>query len=257
VPRLRRHIPGPTAPYRGVTHDDHPATRPDPLRSAVLRQRWEDVSFLHWPVPEEAVADRLPVGLEPDLWEGTAWVGLVAFRMVGIGPARGPAIPYLGSFPETNVRTYVRGRDGRPGVWFDSLDASRLLPVLVARSVWNLPYLWSAMAIEGAAPTYRATRRWPDRGRRSTMSVEPRGPAPVEGLAAFLVNRWRLFTADRRGRPVVAEVDHEPWPLHHAEVVSADDGFVAAAGYPLDGSPPIAHHADGVSVRAGRPAVLL
>lgn len=214
------------------------------------------MSFVHWPVPVDAVARRLPAGLEPDLHRGTAWVGLVGFRMVGIGAVKGPAIPYLGTFPETNVRTYVRSRDGRPGVWFDSLDASRLVPVLVARAGWNLPYVWSAMSMSGPDRTYRATRRWPDGGRRSTFSVRPGDPVVVEGLAAFLVNRWRLFTEDRRGRAVVAEVDHDPWPLHSADVVSIDDELVAAAGYPIEGDP-IAHHAPGVDVRAGRPAVIL
>lgn len=252
------HIPDDVAPYLPMMTEDHPTARPMPLRAPMLRQRWVDVAFAHWPVPTEAVAARLPRGIEPDLHDGVAWVGLVAFRMVGVGLAGGPAVPYLGSFPETNVRTYVRGPDGRPGVWFDSLDAARLVPVLVARAGWHLPYVWSSMSVvAGAADEFSARRRWPDRGRRSSLSIRPGGPVPVEGLAAFLVNRWRLYAADRAGRATVAEVDHEPWPLCSAELLSVDDEFVSAAGYPVPAEPPIVHHASGVSVVAGRPARIL
>ena len=74
-----------------------------------------------------------------------------------------PALPWFTSFPETNVRTYVRGPDGRVGLWFFSLDAARLEPVLVARSTYALPYMWSAMRVErdGAVVRYRSRRRWP------------------------------------------------------------------------------------------------
>ena len=56
------------------------------------------------------------------------------------GGAR-PALVH--QLPETNVRTYVRDPDGREGLWFFSLDAGRLEPVLVARSTYALPYMWS------------------------------------------------------------------------------------------------------------------
>lgn len=232
----------------------YPAERQSPPVAPVLRQRWEDVAFVHWPVPSTVVARRLPAGLEPDLHDGRAWVGLVAFRMVGIGPVGGPGIPWLGSFPETNVRTYVRDREGRPGVWFDSLDASRLLPVLVARRLWDLPYAWSSMAVRGgAAGAYRARRRWPDAGLASTLEVVPREPVPVVGLTAFLVNRWQLFTATRDGGVAVADVDHEPWSLRRADLVALEDDLATAVGYPAPPAEPLVHHATAVNVRAGRP----
>jgi uncharacterized protein YqjF (DUF2071 family) len=81
-----------------------------------MRQRWEHLTFVHWPVEPEAVQRRLPVPLRVDTSDGRAWVGLVPFRMVGVGLPRGPAVPYLGSFWETAVRTYVVGPGGDRGV---------------------------------------------------------------------------------------------------------------------------------------------
>jgi uncharacterized protein YqjF (DUF2071 family) len=50
----------------------------------------------------------------------------------------------------------------------------------------------------------------------------------------------------------MARIDHEPWPLRRARVVSCDTGLVRAAGFAVDGAP-VAHWASGVSVRAGAP----
>ena len=47
--------------------------------------------------------------------DGSAWVGLVPFYM-RVALPRGPSIPWLSRFAETNVRTYARGEDGTTGV---------------------------------------------------------------------------------------------------------------------------------------------
>ena len=96
-----------------------------------MLQDWRRLTYVHWPFSPDLVQSRLPSGLEVDTHDGAAWVGLVPFHMENIAARFTPPIPYLGTFPETNVRTYVRGSDG-PGVWFLSLDISRLLPVVVA-----------------------------------------------------------------------------------------------------------------------------
>ncbi|GIJ09675.1 hypothetical protein Van01_28890 [Micromonospora andamanensis] len=117
-------------------------------RRAILRQRWEDLIFLHWPVEPERVAPLLPAGTRADTLDGVTYVGLIGFRMVGLGLGFGPGVPYFGSFWETNVRLYSVDGAGRRAVVFRSLDASRLVPVLVARATLRLPYLWSAMKLE-------------------------------------------------------------------------------------------------------------
>ncbi len=98
-----------------------------PVRRAALRNWWEGVTFLRWRSEPDAVQRLLPPGLEVETCEGAAWVGLVLFRM-RVGLLGLPPVPWLLTFPETNVRTYVRTRDGATGVWFFSLDAARLAP---------------------------------------------------------------------------------------------------------------------------------
>jgi uncharacterized protein len=89
-----------------------------PLRSAVMRQQWRDLLFVHWPIAADALRPLVPESLELDLFEGTAYVGLVPFTMTGVRPVGLPAVVGLSSFHETNVRTYVRLADRDPGVWF-------------------------------------------------------------------------------------------------------------------------------------------
>lgn len=149
---------------------------PDPPSAPMpplLTQSWLDLAFLHWAVDPADVAPLLPAGTVPDTFDGTTtYVGLVAFRMYRVGVLGLPGIPYLGTFPETNVRLYSVDEHGRRGVVFRSLDASRLIPVLVARAGFRLPYVWSRMDIarSGDTLTYTSTQRWPGpRGARSRI----------------------------------------------------------------------------------------
>ena len=129
-------------------------------------------------------------------------------------------VPYLGSFPETNVRTYVRGPEGRPGVWFESLDISRVFPAIVARCSYGLPYMWSKMSVRsgGNERRYDCRRRLggPRAGSRLRAHI---GPAirsgDVSDLERFLTCRWGLYS-NFASRLLYAPVEHPEWPLHRA-----------------------------------------
>ena len=115
----------------------------------IMDQRWTEAVFLHWRIPHAAAAPFMPPGVVPDDFDGSAWVGLIGFRMQGAGLGRGPGIPYFGSFNEINVRLYSREPDGTRGVVFLSLDATRLAVVLAARAA-GIPYVWSRAGFRGA-----------------------------------------------------------------------------------------------------------
>lgn len=214
-----------------------------------MRQRWENIAFLHWPVEALAVQSHIHPLLKPDTHSGSAWLGLVPFRMKDIGLRKGPAIPYLGTFPETNVRTYVVGPRG-PGVWFHSLDASRLLPVAVARLMYRLPYFYSAMRIDVVkhSATYNTVRRWPGpRGVGGSIRVEFGDVTQPSDLDVFLTARWRLYTS-LGDNLYSAEIRHPEWPLRSARAVEWEDELIRAAGYPPAEGDPQALFSRGVPV---------
>ena len=80
-------------------------------------QHWSDLVFVHWRYPAEIVQALLPDGVEVEQFDGTAWVGLIPFHMNDLGFPLLHPLPYVGSFPEVNVRTYVRCGE-YSGVWF-------------------------------------------------------------------------------------------------------------------------------------------
>ncbi|MFY1636311.1 YqjF family protein [Solwaraspora sp. WMMB335] len=243
------------APTEPVT-----ATAPRPVRRPILVQRWHDLAFLHWPVEPEVVAPLLPAGTRPDTVDGVSYVGLIGFRMVGVGPLTGPGIPYLGTFCETNVRLYSVDIAGRRGVVFRSLDAARLLPVLVAQASLRLPYLWSWMRLDrdGDRFVYRCRRRWPGpRGAHNRMAVQVGSaidePTPLEH---FLTARWGLHVR-AHGRTLYLPNVHPRWPLHRADLLDLDDGLVTAAGLPAPDGPPVSVlYSPGVPVRFGPPVAV-
>ncbi len=236
---------------------------PDPppwRRRAVLRQRWDDLASFHWRYPVDVVAALLPPGLEVDVHDGSAWVGLIPFHMraVRIGP--GPVVPYLGSFVEINVRTYVRDAAGQRGVWFFSLDVPRTPIVAVARTVFSLPYCWSSaehtVTVTGDREQhrYRARRRWPRPSGEAghcdiAYTVGARVPDDdVSELDHFVSARWSLFTS-RRGRLVRGDVDHVRWPVHRVDEFHVDQTLVQAAGLPAPEGEPHALASPGVAVQ--------
>jgi uncharacterized protein YqjF (DUF2071 family) len=220
------------------------------VRRPLTLQRWEDLTFLHWPLPAATVQDLLPPGLAVDTLDGQAWVSVTPFRMHA-RPAFGPAVPHLSTFTEINLRTYVRGPDGGDGVWFFSLECPRLPVVLGLRAV-GVPYVWAdaAMRADPGHVHYRSRRRSSGVGMRA--SVEVGDPVEPDGLADFLTGRWSAYVR-RLGRLWRIDVEHEPWPLRTAWARYAVADLVAAAGLAAVAGEPLVHFSPGVRTRIGAP----
>lgn len=217
------------------------------------RQRWHAMTFLHWRYGVEELRPLLPTGLEVDSHEGTAWVSITPFLMKDfrLGPL--PPVPGLSTFPETNVRTYVIGPDGRDGLWFFSLDADSVPTVLGASSLYGVPYRLADMAVEqGNTVRYRSRRRdRPEVGH--DISIEPESPrqSPSE-LDHWLTGRWRAYSTIG-GRLATVPVQHPPWPLWDATVLNLEQSLLTAVGLRGPDHPPLVQYSPGVDVRLGMP----
>jgi uncharacterized protein len=226
----------------------------EPVRRPVMRQSWHDLTFLHWRYRVEDVRRVVPADLEIDVYDGSAWVGLVPFRVVGLTLPGAPSVPWVSNFAETNVRTYVVDATGRRGVWFFSLDAARLAAVIGARLGYGLPYYWSKMRVscDGRSASYCSKRRHgPTAASDIEIGIGERPPAQDE-LEVFLTARFRLY-ALRDGRLFRADVEHPQWPLHHATVKRLNDTLVRAAGLPAPQGEPLVHFSHAVDVLVSRP----
>ena len=227
-------------------------------RPWVMRMRWVDLLFAHWPMDPTPLRRLLPPDLDLDLFDGRAWLGIVPFGMEDVGPRGLPAPPVLGRFPELNVRTYVTHR-GLPGVWFLSLDAASRLTVEGARRWFHLPYVRAEMSLsrDGEAVVYASSRR--DR-RAPPASFEAwyRPTGPVEratdgSLESWLTDRWRLFAVDADGRIERTEIRHASWPLQPAEADMDATAMAAAHGLRLPDTEPHLRFARRVDVKGWWP----
>jgi uncharacterized protein YqjF (DUF2071 family) len=198
----------------------------------------------------------VPAGLDLDLFAGQSWITLIPFLIAVSHPAGWP--PCLAtSLLEMNLRTYVRGPDGEPGIYFWSLDASSLAAVLAARLLYGLPYFPATMSMrkEGTRVDYTSRRRL---GTPAQLGVTWTAGEPI-GLAAsgsrdhFLIERYTLYVA-RWGQIDRARVRHRPYLLHHARVDTLTESLVSAAGLPAPAEPPLCHYSPGVDADIYWPA---
>lgn len=231
-------------------------TAPRPVRRAMLTQRWSDLIFLHWPVPPGRVAPLFPPGTRPDVIDATSYVGLVPFRVSETGVLAGPGLPYLGTFAETNVRLYSVDIRGRRGVVFLSLDASRLVPVLLGRLGLRLPYIWSRVELRRRDGLLRGRCHRRGRAPRPVSEVVLRPGPRIQDpgpLQRFLTARWGLHVR-WCGRTLYVPNEHPPWPLHRAELHSLTDDLVPASDLIAGSAEPTSVlYSPGVPVRFGRP----
>jgi uncharacterized protein len=157
-------------------------------------------------------------------------------------------MPWISSFPEINVRTYVTV-GGKPGIYFFSLDAESRLAVAAARRLYRLPYFRARMQIRHDRTGLRYT----------SVRTSADAPAPAEfraayrpvgtpfnadqgSLDAWLTERYCLYTLDDQRRVMRGEIHHPPWKLQHAQARIEKNTMGEQVGAELD-DPPLLHYA--------------
>lgn len=221
-------------------------------------QCWSELTFLHWPVRPESVADLYPPGTRPDVFaNGMTYVALVPFVMTSTKVGTAVPLPYFGSFLETNVRLYSVDDAGRHGVSFRSLATARLAVVPAIRTALGVPYTWARMRLtrHGDRITYDSMRRWPRRGLRSRLTIAVGDVVEPTPLEVWLTARWGAHTR-KAGRTWWVPNEHAQWPLRAAEVVELSDELVGAGAVQPAGDRLRALYSPGVRTRFGRPCVV-
>lgn len=216
------------------------AARERSSRAHVMHQRWESLLFLHWRWDAAEIQRTLPAGLYVDTFEGDAWLAIVPFYMRGIRPRFAPAVRGISDFLELNVRTYVYDEQGRPGVWFYSLDCNQPLAVWTARTIFHLPYQHARMSaqVHEGCIDYRCQRRGEAAASHFRYGIATEAQAAESGtLAFFLAERYLLFSKTPRGIRC-GQVHHTPYPLAEARLEAWDVKPLLQAGFADPQRPP-------------------
>ena len=228
---------------------------PAPARSWFMRMVWHDLLFMHWRMPVEEMRASLPPGIELDTFEGEAWIGIVPFRMSGVAPRFVPNLPWLSSFPELNVRTYVKV-DGKPGVWFYSLDATNPIAVRGARRLFHLNYLDANIKSSKSKGWIRYTsRRTHTNEPAAVLDLEYRAIgdsflAQPGTLLDWLTSRYCLYVTAPKSSILRGEIDHPPWSLSDGQAIVHSNTMLNGLGLELPADEPLIHFAHKTSVVA-------
>jgi uncharacterized protein len=238
----------------------------------MLRTSWETLTFVHWRVDAAQIQSLLPTGLTVDLYDGNAWLGLTPFVMTNMRPLGVPDLPRnlrlvpgvkgmpsvaeVSSTPETNLRTYVRGPDGRQGLWFLSLDVGSGALAAALRTAVGAPYYKARMTVDQQGDTIAYSGARVGVGASYRVHVRRGKPIRSNPLEVWLTSRWRAYTT-HLGRLLVTPVEHEPWPLREAVLEELEQNLTNGIQLEDPSEAPLVHFSEGVEhVRLGRPALV-
>ncbi|MGQ3013406.1 MAG: YqjF family protein [Flavobacteriales bacterium] len=226
------------------------AHRPWPLPAGrwSYYQEWNRVLFLHWKVAPELLQPHLPAGLPADLYEGQAWVSLVAFTMEHIRPRLLPAFSFISDFHEINLRTYVTHKN-KPGVYFLNIEAGKALSAQVSRALSGLPYEKSEIVRKTDATRHIHRSVFQRKGFYLNADLQLRGTQESRtALDSWLTERYCLYQ-EQNGRLYSYDIHHAEWPLRRIEISDIQLDYHIGAlhfQYPAD----LVHYSDGVQVLA-------
>jgi uncharacterized protein YqjF (DUF2071 family) len=222
-----------------------PSPSPDErVWPAVLKSGWLTQTFLHWPFRPADVQALLPAGLLVDEYDGMAWVSLTPFLMASVRPAGVQAGLAFSSFPETNLRTYVRRPHGRDGIWFLAIEVASAA-MLAARYAIGAPYHLGDLSLveHDGAVAYAGARRG---GQPSYhLVVRPGDPIHPSPRDIWLTGRWRAYTR-HLGILFETPVQHEPWPLSTGVIEQLTETVVCSTSLPPPSGDPLVHFSSGV-----------
>ena len=225
---------------------------PMPARKYTLSQEWRDLTFMHWEVEVNKLTPHLPEGLDVDTFEGKAFIGVVPFVMKNVRPTWFFSTPFVSTFPEYNIRTYVT-KDGIPGVFFLTLEAQSLVTCSYAPKAYGLPYRYA----KGSVKKHGKSVNW--HSSRNNGNLKLIGSTEIIGdlqqaipgtLEEFLFERYSLYTS-KNGKIMRGYTHHKKWNFQLAKVAITDNSLTEsfALGIKNLSSPELVHFSSGVNVR--------
>ena len=185
------------------------------FRPALLAD-WDDVTFVHFAVDAASLQAQVP--FELDLFDGAAYISLVAFTQRNLRPRVGGRLAELFAAPLAsheflNVRTYVR-HGGEEGIYFLCEWIPNRLATWLGPPLYGLPYRLGRLSYQYDRSSGNCRHRITDSGASLAFGAvfdasTPPALAPEGTLDAFLLERYIAFTCCR-GRDRCFRVCHCP-----------------------------------------------
>lgn len=199
--------------------------RPFPLpdRPWLMAQAWHHLLFCHWEADKDEIEKLLPEELKVDLYQDKAYIGIVPFKAKNTRMRHLPRPPYIHTFLEMNIRTYVTYK-GVPGIYFLTMEADKWLAVTGPRVASFLPYRKARMHMSEKRNWihFQSETIGPDKEQNSLDVLyrpagKPFSPYP-DSLAYWLFERYCYFTV-HKNTVYRGDIHHSRWSVHEAEVM--------------------------------------
>ena len=232
--------------------DDSHRQWPLPSLPWVMQQTWNDLLFAHYPIKMDKLRSLVPEALTIDSFDDVGWIGIVPFQITKSRMKAVPPIPGISAFPELNVRTYV-SVDGKPGVYFISMDTTNLLAVSGARTLYHLPYVVADMNVSYKEEFVNYdSKRLDDSGALLNCSYKPISDPyyPQKGLFdEWMAERYCLYTVNGSEEVKRCDILHEPWQLQIAEADFNLNTMLSHQSIFVENNAPILHFSKRKKVR--------
>jgi uncharacterized protein YqjF (DUF2071 family) len=201
-------------------------------RKPLFLGNWERVLFIHYETDSETLQRQIP--FELDIWEGSAFVSIVAFSMRRLRLAFGGKLVRRLLWPIANheflnVRTYVK-HDSQPGIHFLAEWVNNPMSLVLGPGTYGLPYRYGRIAYKHLHERRCLTGKVGDSfSYAATISPGTGFEFCQPGsLDEFLLERYSAFT-HRRGTSRRFDIWHAPWPQCLVDARVAD-GLLSATG---------------------------
>lgn len=215
---------------------------------------WTGVCFVHYQLDPGELQPRVP--FELDLYDGNAYVSLVAFTQRRLRPRAGARLGELllapiANHPFLNVRTYVR-HSGLPGIYFMCEWIPNRLAAVLGPPLYGLPYRPARLRYRYDRPAGTIHHQIKAGDALTFDAIVEQGAAPLRpaesgSLDHFLIERYVAFTC-HRGRLKCFRVRHDPWPQQRIAVRMRQTDLLDRTGVPLARMTPVgANYSPGVN----------
>lgn len=230
--------------------DDSHRQWPVPDVPWIMRQTWNNLLLANYPIKLDILRKLVPKKLPLDSFDGMGWIGVVPFHMTGLRLRGVPPVPGTDRFPQINVRTYIT-LDGKPGVYFFSLDAANWLAAKMAKTFFHIPYNFADIRVESSESTFHFESKRKDMGL--VCSYRPISEPFYAEKGSFdwwMVERYCFYTVNKKGVPLRCDILHRPWLLQRAEAEFPQNTMLSMQGMQVESNNPTIHFSKKVEVRA-------
>ena len=197
--------------------------------SNFLTARWNDLLLLNYEVPPDILKRHLPYKTELDSWNGHYYLSIVGFHFKD-ARLMGMKFPYNHTFPEVNLRFYVRHKyEGkwRRGVVFIKKNAPNRLIGMAANILYKEQFriinIKHKLEEKGQSIAIEYSLKHGNKWESVKAECEnDESVLPDSAEEKFIIEHYWGYTKVNENKTLEFKVKHPSWKLHKVSAYNSD-----------------------------------